>query len=209
MGEVLQCIKLDLKLILKRRNYGMLFCILPALLVSINNECFSVAHAIIILVISQLPFYLSGEINDLFSFIVPARDKSLVLGRYVYLICVNIVMTTLMFIIRFKFIPYYHASVYENILNSLIIGIICTIFCCINYTICFKERRGVNKDYIAITVMIISVLLEGLILVFTEENMELLINNFIVIPMLILSLICIGVLSYKISCSAYMRKDIL
>lgn len=65
-----------------------------------------------------------------------------------------------------------------------------------------------NKDYIAITIMIIFVLLEGLILLLAQENMEILINNLIVIPMLMLVSMCIGVLSYKISCFAYMKKDI-
>lgn len=206
MKEILQCLKLDLKLILKRKNYGMLFCLLPAILVCIKNECFSVLYAIIVLVITQLPFYLSGEINDLFNFILPAKDKSLVIGRYIYLICVNIIMIMLMLIIRLNNILYYNR--YENLLYSLIIGLICITFCFINYTICFKERRGMNKDYIAITIMIIFVLLEGLILLLAQENMEILINNLIVIPMLMLVSMCIGVLSYKISCFAYMKKDI-
>ena len=215
MKNSINYLKFDYKIAKKSIKYYVLIqSIICCSFIFLGNYVFGMSYLFFFLIIlATIPFSMQGnEKSTEMYYMLPAKTSSMVLGRFLYLICTSLVI----FILSGAIILILYGVNKIESLESITIclnGIISLIICLIQYPICYKF--GLEKGKILSTViyiisaMVIFILPQGNQYIYEKLQKNLyLSNNIVLILFSLLIVTFIGYISYLISCRICKKKEV-
>ncbi|MBN1039883.1 MULTISPECIES: ABC-2 transporter permease [unclassified Clostridium] len=209
-------LKFDFRIIKGNIKYYSLFLI--AFAVSMFNYEISINAMsylfFILIIVAILPFSSEGnqKSREMY-YMFPSKISSMVMGRYLYLTIINIMVWTIEI---FTMIHFYSIGVVniEEIILICFAGISSTIICIIQYSIYYKFGMEKGKVIMMLVYMVPAFLIFSLPYVLKQtiipnDILNLIVANKIILGSLsIFIVMCIGIISYLISCSICKNKEI-
>ncbi|MCT4542642.1 MAG: ABC-2 transporter permease [Vallitalea sp.] len=208
--KALNYFKLDIRIMKKSIKGLLLFPIISIVMFSNNNKSMAFGYLFLFLVIfAVMPFTIaSNEKTDRMYYLFPTKISSIVLGRYIFLVCGMAVI----WICSSLMMAYYYSHDVISmslIKNNILIGLITSIICFIQYPIYYKYGVVKGKIVSMLIYMIPGFLVFGLSGLMEEKGYEFAINNNMYYSIIgILITILIAYISYLISCSICRKKEI-
>lgn len=211
MRSAIKFLKFDLRMIKASSKQYFLIAFIPFATFALSGESYIFALSyllLFIIILASIPFNLQGnEKSKEMYFMLPAKVSSMVLGRFIYLIC----STLSMFIINGIYIWYlYEAGKIQEveIIAICLSALISLMVCFVQYPLYYKI--GIEKTRIIFILIYIipGVLVYGLPNIFRENlnlNNE---NDAILIFISLLIVVILGGISYLISYKVCKNKQI-
>lgn len=221
MNNSINYLKFDLRISQKSMKYYVLiqsiFCFM---FIFFGDYTFGMSYLFFFLIIlATTPFSIQGnEKSTEMYYMLPTKVSSMVLGRFLYLIC----LTFVIFVESGLIMTYLHKinKIGDlQILITCLCGVASMIICFIQYPIYYKvgleKGRIVSMIIYLVPAFIVFILPRCLM----EENLFIneklqesqkffISNNIILILCILLTLIFIGYISYLISCRICKRKEV-
>lgn len=216
MKNYINYLKFDLRISRKSMKYYVLiqsiFCFMFMLF---GDYTFGMSYLFFFLIIlATIPFSIQGnEKSTEMYYMFPTKVSSMVLGRFLYLICLTLVI----FLESGLIMTYLHKiNKIEDlqILITCLCGVASMIICFIQYPIYYKvgleKGRIVSMIIYLVPAFIVFILPRCLMEenLFTNEKLQESQNFIILILFSLLTLIFIGYISYLISCRICKRKEV-
>ncbi|MGN2346983.1 ABC-2 transporter permease [Clostridium cagae] len=209
-------LKFDFRIIKGNLKYYSLFLITFVIsMFCIQNTINSLSYLFFILIIvAVLPFSSEGnEKSREMYYMFPSKTSSMVMGRFLYLIILNIMVWMIEI---FTMIHFYNIGSIEisEIISMCFAGIITTIICMIQYSVYYKFGMEKGRAILMLVYMVPAFFIFALPSILSERTipnsiLNLIISNKAIIGIAsIITIIIVGVISYLISCFVCNNKDI-
>ncbi|MGN2337109.1 ABC-2 transporter permease [Clostridium cagae] len=209
-------LKFDFRIIKGNLKYYSLFLITFVIsMFCIQNTINSLSYLFFILIIvAVLPFSSEGnEKSREMYYMFPSKTSSMVMGRFLYLIILNIMVWMIEI---FTMIHFYNIGSIEisEIILMCFAGIITTIICMIQYSVYYKFGMEKGRAILMLVYMVPAFFIFALPSILSERTipnsiLNLIISNKAIIGIAsIITIIIVGVISYLISCFVCNNKDI-
>ncbi|MBZ9692939.1 MULTISPECIES: ABC-2 transporter permease [unclassified Clostridium] len=209
-------LKFDFRIIKGNLKYYSLFLITFVIsMFCIQNTINSLSYLFFILIIvAVLPFSSEGnEKSREMYYMFPSKTSSMVMGRFLYLIILNIMVWMIEI---FTMIHFYNIGSIEisEIILMCFAGIITTIICMIQYSVYYKFGMEKGRAILMLVYMVPAFFIFALPSILSERTipnsiLNLIISNKAIIGIAsIITIIIVGAISYLISCSVCNNKDI-
>ncbi|AOR24633.1 ABC-2 transporter permease [Clostridium taeniosporum] len=214
--NALNYLKFDFRIIKGNLKYYSLFLIafsISMILGQISVNSLSYLFFILVIV-GVLPFSSEGnQKSKEMYYMFPSKVSSMVMGRFLYLIVLNVSVWIIGIFTMFHFYNEGLINMYEIIIIGFT-GIITTIIGMIQYCVYYKFGIEKGKAILMLVYMIPAFFIFALPVILSKKSIPNNILNFIIANKAIVAIISIitivivGVISYLISCSICKNKDI-
>ncbi|WP_252236502.1 MULTISPECIES: ABC-2 transporter permease [unclassified Clostridium] len=209
-------LKFDFRIIKGNLKYYSLFLIAFAISMFYSETKINAMSYLffVLIIVAVLPFSSEGnqKSREMY-YMFPSKTSSMVMGRFLYLIILNIMVWMIEI---FTMIHFYNIGSIEisEIILMCFAGIITTIICMIQYSVYYKFGMEKGRAILMLVYMVPAFFIFALPSILSERTipnsiLNLIISNKAIIGIAsIITIIIVGVISYLISCSVCNNKDI-
>ncbi|WP_252244338.1 MULTISPECIES: ABC-2 transporter permease [unclassified Clostridium] len=209
-------LKFDFRIIKGNLKYYSLFLIAFAISMFYSETKINAMSYLffVLIIVAVLPFSSEGnqKSREMY-YMFPSKTSSMVMGRFLYLIILNIMVWMIEI---FTMIHFYNIGSIEisEIILMCFAGIITTIICMIQYSVYYKFGMEKGRAILMLVYMVPAFLIFALPSVLKQtiipnDILNLIVANKIILGSLsIFIVMCIGIISYLISCSICKNKEI-
>ncbi|WP_252229396.1 ABC-2 transporter permease [Clostridium sp. ZBS15] len=209
-------LKFDFRIIKGNLKYYSLFFIAFAIsmLYSENNINAMSYLFFVLIIVAILPFSSEGNKKSTeMYYMFPSKTSSMVMGRFLYLIILNIIVWVIEISTMIHFYNIGSIEMSEIILICFA-GIIATIVCMIQYSVYYKFGMEKGRAILMLVYMVPAFFIFALPSILSERTipnniLNLMIANKTIIGITsIITIIVVGAISYLISCYICENKDV-
>ncbi|WP_252237990.1 MULTISPECIES: ABC-2 transporter permease [unclassified Clostridium] len=209
-------LKFDFRIIKGNLKYYSLFLIAFAISMFYSETKINAMSYLffVLIIVAVLPFSSEGnkKSREMY-YMFPSKTSSMVMGRFLYLIILNIMVWMIEI---FTMIYFYNIGSIEisEIILICFAGIITTIIGMIQYSVYYKFGMEKGRAILMLVYMVPAFFIFALPSILSEKTipnniLNLIISNKAIIGIAsIITIIIVGAISYLISCSVCNNKDI-
>ncbi|WP_315078204.1 ABC-2 transporter permease [uncultured Clostridium sp.] len=209
-------LKFDFRIIKGNLKYYSLFLIAFAISMFYSETKINAMSYLlfVLIIVAVLPFSSEGnkKSREMY-YMFPSKTSSMIMGRFLYLIILNIMVWAIEVFAMFHFYNRGLIDIYEIILICFA-GIITTIICMIQYSVYYKFGMEKGRAILMLVYMVPAFFIFALPSILSERTIPDNILNFIIANKAIvgitsiITIVIVGVISYLISCSICKNEDI-
>ena len=215
MKNSINYLKFDFKLAKKSIKYYVLIqSILCCTFIFFGDYAFGMSYLFFFLVIlGTIPFSVQwNEKSTEMYYMFPAKTSSMVLGRFLYLICTSLVIlltSGIIILVLYKVDKIGSLEVVTMCLNAIISLIICLIQYPIFYKLGLEKAKIISTIIYLGSALIIFLLPRGNEYINMKLQGNVYLNNNILLMLLSLLIVTlIGYVSYLVSCGICKKKEV-
>lgn len=215
MNNPMNYLKLDFKIAKKSIKYYVLIqLIICCSFIFSGNYAFGMSYLYFFLVIlATIPFSMQGNEKSTEMYCMfPAKTSSMVLGRFLYLICASLViflLSGIIILVLYQVNKIGSLEVLTICLNAIMSLIICLIQYPIFYKLGLEKGKMISTIIYLVSALIIFLLPRGNEYINMKLQGNVYLNNNILLMLLsLLIATLIGYISYLISCRICKKKEV-